>query len=157
MFKSGSTRLSDEKRSTIINALNSTLSDGIDLHSQIKVAHWNIKGPHFVALHELFDQIASEIDGYNDEIAERITTLGGRANGTSRIVARSSRIEELPNATRDLELVALLADRLDRYATGLYQSQQTADETGDPETADLVTEVISGVEKRAWFLRATLE
>jgi starvation-inducible DNA-binding protein len=139
-------------------ALNERLADGIDLHSQIKVAHWNIKGPQFAALHPLFETFARELATFNDEMAERAVTLGGRAYGTSRHVAASSRLPDYPQeTTRDLEHVRLLAERIEAFLAGAQASRKLAHETGDDDTLDLFTRLILGFEKHAWFLRATLD
>ena len=157
MHPSGSKRLNEETRAKIVASLGARLADGVDLYTQIKVAHWNIKGPQFAALHPLFDEFASSIAGFNDDIAERLVTLGGLAHGTARQVAQTSKLAEIASdTTRDLELVRLLADRLDGYAAGLYETQALAGELGDPETEDLLTGVLEDVEKKAWFLRASL-
>jgi starvation-inducible DNA-binding protein len=84
--------LSETARSQLIETLNARLSDGLDLHSQIKVAHWNIKGPQFAALHPLFESFAVGLAEYNDTLAERAVTLGGKAYGTARHVAASSKL-----------------------------------------------------------------
>src|SRR6186713_1779700 len=105
MYKSPS-HLPEEARARIADALNARLADGLDLHSQIKVAHWNIKGPQFAALHPLFETFAVSLANFNDSIAERAVTLGGKAFGTVRHVAKTSRINEYPqDTTRDLEHV----------------------------------------------------
>lgn len=156
MYESPS-QLSEESRAKVVAALNARLVDGLDLHSQIKVAHWNIKGPQFASLHPLFETFAVGLAGFNDEIAERAVTLGGRAYGTSRHVAKSSRIPEYPaDTTRDLEHVRLLADRFDVYLAGVRESRRAAEETGDTDTVDLLTQVVTELEKHTWFLRASL-
>ena len=115
MFKSPSP-LSDSARQTITQSLNTTLADGLDLHSQIKVAHWNVKGPLFPTLHPLFETFALGLAEYNDAIAERAVTLGGIARGTSRQVSEGTTIPEYPRSvTRDLEHVRLLADRFEAW------------------------------------------
>src|SRR5215468_4880456 len=115
MFKSPSP-LSEDTRQKIAEGLNARLADGLDLHSQIKVAHWNIKGPQFASLHPLFETFAVALANHNDTIAERAVTLGGKAFGTARHVAKSSTIPDYPqDTTRDLEHVKLLADRFDKY------------------------------------------
>src|SRR6188474_3585706 len=98
MFKSPS-HLSEQARIKIAETLNARLADGLDLHSQIKVAHWNIKGPQFAALHPLFETFAVSLANFNDSIAERAVTLGGKAFGTVRHVAKTSRINEYPQDT----------------------------------------------------------
>src|SRR5262249_61275661 len=79
-------------RTSVVSLLNSRLADAIDLGTQAKQAHWNVKGPHFIALHELFDQIAEHIEDHVDTLAERITALGGTANGPISVVSRPSRL-----------------------------------------------------------------
>src|SRR5216110_1598802 len=123
MFSSPSP-LSEKARTQIAETLNARLADGLDLHSQIKVAHWNIKGPQFAALHPLFETFAVGLAAFNDAVAERAVTLGGRAYGTTRHTAQSSRIAEYPqDTTRDLEHVRLLAERFDVYLGGLRESR----------------------------------
>jgi starvation-inducible DNA-binding protein len=156
MYRSPS-RLPEETRRRIAEALDATLADGLDLHGQIMVAHWNVKGPHFAALHPLFETFATTLAGFNDAVAERAVTLGARVRGTARHVARASRLPELPeNATRDLELVGLLADRFDGYLESVRASRSVA-EKDDQDTVDLLTGVVEQLEKDAWFLRASLE
>jgi starvation-inducible DNA-binding protein len=157
MYKSPS-QLPEEARVKLSETLNARLTDGLDLHSQIKVAHWNIKGPGFAALHPLFETFAVGLAAFNDEVAERAVTLGGRAYGTVRHVAKGSRIPEYPgDATRDTDHVRLLADRFEAYLAGARESRSTAEKLGDTDTVDLFTRVISEFEKHAWFLRASLE
>lgn len=157
MYKSPS-QLPEEARVTISDVLNARLSDGLDLHSQIKVAHWNIKGPNFAALHPLFETFAVALANYNDEIAERAVTLGGRAYGTVRHAAKTSKLSEYPQeTTRDLEHVKLLADRFEKYLEGARDSRTTAEKLGDADTVDLFTRLVQEFEKHAWFLRASLE
>src|SRR5438094_8792532 len=108
MYRSPS-ELPEESRTTIANALNALLADGLDLHSQIKVAHWNIKGPHFAALHPLFETFAVSLANHNDTIAERAVTLGAKAYGTARHVAKASKLPDYPQeTTRDVDHVKLL-------------------------------------------------
>jgi len=157
MFKTPS-RLTEEARFKIADALNASLADGLDLHGQIKVAHWNIKGPQFPSLHPLFETFAIALANFNDAIAERAVTLGGKAYGTSRHVAKRSRIADYPQeAVRDLDHVALLADRIDTYLDGVRASRHVAEKLADTDTVDLLTGVVSEFEKNAWFLRASLE
>jgi len=153
-----SNRLSPEARQKIAEALNASLCDGLDLHGAIKVAHWNVKGPHFASLHPLFETFAVALAGFNDEIAERAITLGALAHGTARTVAKRSRLPEYPESTtRDLEHVKLLADRIDVYLVGLRDTRTVAEKHVDTDTVDLLTNVVGEFEKHGWFLRATLE
>src|SRR3954468_7029839 len=76
--------------------MNQRLADAVDLQLQMKQAHWNVKGPNFIGLHELFDKIDEAVESYVDLIAERIVQLGGIAEGTARASAARSRLEEYP-------------------------------------------------------------
>ena len=148
--------LSETARAQIADALNARLADGLDLHSQIKVAHWNIKGPQFATLHPLFETFAVSLAEYNDSVAERAVTLGAKAYGTTRHVANTSRLPDYPaEATRDMEHVGLLADRIEKYLQGARDGRQVAEKFGDIDTVDLLTGIISEFEKHAWFLRAS--
>jgi starvation-inducible DNA-binding protein len=150
--------LSEAARTKIVNALNACVVDGVDLYTQTKVAHWNVRGPLFVQVHELLDKIAGHLTEHVDDIAERAVTLGGRASGTARLVAHGSRLEEIPHEVRrDLELARLIAERAEAFLRGLRAARQVADENHDPDTNDLLTGVIRGLEKDVWFLRATLD
>lgn len=157
MYKSPS-RLPEESRQRIAESLNQRLADGLDLHGQIKVAHWNIKGPHFATLHPLFETFAVSLAAHNDTIAERAVTLGAKAYGTSRHVAKVSKLPDYnQETTRDLDHVRLLSERFELYLDGLRESRGVSEKTGDTDTVDLLTGMITEFEKHAWFLRATLE
>src|SRR6185503_1168537 len=77
-------------RTEVVSLLNQRLADSIDLQTQCKQAHWNVKGPHFIGLHKLFDEVNEAVEGYVDEIAERVVQLGGVAEGTAKVVAQRS-------------------------------------------------------------------
>jgi starvation-inducible DNA-binding protein len=157
MFKSPSP-LSDSARQTIAQALNTTLADGLDLHSQIKVAHWNVKGMHFAALHPLFETFAVALAAFNDQVAERAVTLGAKAYGTARHVAKVSTLPEYPQeTTKDTEHVKLLVERIEAYLAGVRKGRDLAEKDKDQDTVDLLTGIIVEFEKNAWFLRASLE
>ena len=95
--------LSEGARKNVASALLSVLVDGLDLHSQLKVAHWNIRGPQFAALHPLFESFAIALANHTDAVAERAVTLGTLARGTARHVAVHSRLVDYPqDVTRDL-------------------------------------------------------
>lgn len=157
MYKSPS-HLPEESRAKIADVLNARLADGLDLHSQIKVAHWNIKGPQFAALHPLFETFAISLANFNDAIAERAVTLGARAYGTARHVAKTSSLPEYPQDTvRDMQHVALLAERIEKYLDGVRAARATGEQLGDTDSVDLLTGIVTEFEKNAWFLRASLE
>ena len=157
MYKSPSS-LPESARTALADTLNARLADGLDLHSQIKVAHWNIKGPQFASLHPLFETFAVSLAEHNDSIAERAVTLGGLAHGTTRHVAKASRLPDYPqDTTRDLEHVRLLAERFDTYLSGMRESRGVAEKNADTDTVDLLTGIITEFEKHGWFLRASLD
>src|SRR5688500_17031286 len=157
MYRSPS-HLPTDARMRIAESLNARLADGLDLHGQIKVAHWNVKGPHFAALHPLFESFATSLAAHNDDIAERAVTLGALAYGTARHVAKESRLPEYPQeTTRDLEHVKLLAERIEKYLDVVRDSRSAVEKLGDTDTVDLLTGIVSEFEKHAWFLRASLE
>jgi starvation-inducible DNA-binding protein len=157
MYKSPS-HLPEDTRVKVADLLNARLSDGLDLHSQIKVAHWNIKGPQFAALHPLFETFAVSLAAFNDSLAERAVTLGARAYGTARHVAKTSTLPDYPQDTsRVLEHVKLLAERFDKYLDGVRETRSTGEKLGDTDTVDLLTGIVTEFEKNAWFLRASLE
>jgi starvation-inducible DNA-binding protein len=157
MYKSP-TPLSEKARKALADSLNLRLADGLDLHGQIKVAHWNIKGPHFAALHPLFETFAVSLANHNDAVAERAVTLGGMAQGTARHVAKTSRLPEYPqDTTRDMDHVKLLAERIEAYLDGLRETRDLGEKEDDVDSVDLLTGIITEFEKHAWFLRASLE
>ena len=145
-----------EKARAELNALiNQRLADVIDLQAQLKQAHWNVKGPHFIGLHELFDKIAEEVEDYVDMIAERVVQLGGIAEGTVRTAAARSRLEEYPlNIADGAAHVEAVAKALSTFGR---EARMTIDEAAgldDADTADLFTEVSRGIDKWLWFVEA---
>jgi len=147
-----------EKREALCKTLNASLADTFDLFSQIKQAHWNVKGKDFIQLHLLFDEIAEEIEEYVDELAERVTTLGGYANGTVRMSAANSSLPEYPtDAVEGMKHVAALVERFGIYAGKVRAAIESTDELGDPTTADLYTEISRKVDMRLWFLEAHIQ
>ena len=128
------------------------------MSTQVKVAHWNVKGPQFASLHPLFETFAISLAAFNDAVAERAVTLGGVAWGTARHVAAHSKLPEYPGETsKGMDHVRLLAERFDVFLGGLRESRTLGEKAGDVDTVDLITTVISEFEKNSWFLRASLE
>ena len=143
------------RRAQLTALMNQRLADAVDLQMQMKQAHWNVKGPHFIGLHELFDQIDEAVESYVDLIAERIVQLGGIALGTVREAAARSRLEEYPLAIADgaahIEAVARALSTFGR------QARMTIEETGafdDADSADIFTEISRGIDKWLWFVEA---
>jgi len=147
-----------DKRAKVIENLNQNLADTLDLMTQTKQAHWNVKGKDFYQLHLLFDVIAGELSGYVDKIAERSTILGGYANGTVRMAAENSRLPEYPtDVSEGMKHVAALVERFGLYGKNIRAAIDETDDLGDKDTADLYTEVSRHVDMRLWFLEAHIQ
>ncbi len=145
-------------REKIIGLLNDRLADSIDLKSQAKQAHWNVKGMSFIALHELFDQVATEVENYTDTIAERVTILGGTAEGTVRVSAEKSSLSQYPMEITDgRDHVDALSTALADFGKKVRKNIDEADEAGDMDTADIFTEVSRGIDKLLWFVEAHIQ
>lgn len=151
------TRIDLPGRAPVVALLNAHLADATDLHAQAKFAHWNVKGPHFIALHELFDKLAGTLDGHIDDVAERVTALGGTATGTVRQAAGASRVPEFPaGVVKGPEVVAALADRFGVVAKSARAAIDECDRLGDKGTADLFTGISRELDQALYFLEAHL-
>lgn len=150
--------LSESDRQPLIELLNGRLADTADLYSQVKQAHWNVKGPNFFLFHQLFDQLAAEVFPYIDLIAERATALGGVAMGTARMAAASSILPEYPvEATEGPRHLKALIDRYAVFTANIRTAIDVADEHRDRSTADLFTEISRTADKQLWFLEAHIQ
>ena len=150
--------LAEDKRSELIDILDQRLADAADLKSQAKQAHWNVKGMQFIALHELFDKVATAADGHTDLIAERITTLGGTAYGTVRQAAQKSSLAEYPlEITDGTAHVDALSSALADFGKKVRGDIDRAGEIGDQDTADLFTEISRETDKNLWFVEAHIQ
>jgi starvation-inducible DNA-binding protein len=138
-----------------VELLNARLADAIDLQTQCKQAHWNVKGPHFFQLHELFDKVTEDVEEYVDEIAERAVQLGGVVEGTIRACAKRSTLAEYPlGAQKGDEHVKALAGALASFGKNVRKAIDQATELHDADTADLFTEVSRGIDKWLWMVEA---
>ena len=154
MFKTKND-LPADTRATVIGLLNARLADAIDLRSQAKQAHWNVKGPTFIALHELFDKLAQKADENVDEIAERVAQLGGLAEGTVRMAARRTSLAEYPAGAADGRAhVEALSNALATFGSSVRRAASDATGLGDLDTADLFTEISCDMDKWLWFVEA---
>jgi len=143
------------ERTEVITLINLRLASAIDLQLQMKQAHWNVKGPSFIGLHELFDNIAEAVDSYVDMIAERIVQLGGIAEGTVRVAAARSRLDEYPlTLAEGMAHVNAVATALSTFGQQARTTIGEADELNDAGTADLFTEISRGIDKWLWFVEA---
>ena len=150
--------LSKDNREKLISLLNARLADASDLKSQAKQAHWNVKGMSFIALHELFDDVATAVEAHIDLIAERITTLGGTAMGTVRLAAENSSLSEYPHEiTEGASHVDALSTALADFGKEVRKAIDESSDLGDQDTADLFTEVSREIDKQLWFVEAHIQ
>ncbi len=149
--------LGAQTREAMTTLLNARLADAIDLQTQCKQAHWNVRGPSFYELHLLFDKVNESVEEYVDEIAERIVQLGGIAEGTARSVARRSALAEYPQEAIDGQAHAeALSSALAVFAEAVRKASDTADKSADADTVDLFTEISRGTDKWLWMVEAHL-
>jgi starvation-inducible DNA-binding protein len=150
--------LSEKVRRSVITVLNDRLADAIDLQSQVKQAHWNVKGPNFIALHELFDKISDVLLEQIDDIAERVTSLGGTAEGTVAVAAKRSKLKNYPlSITAGKDHLFYLSTQLAAFGKTARAAIDATDQLGDADTADLFTGISRGIDKYLWFLEAHLQ
>jgi starvation-inducible DNA-binding protein len=147
--------LPEETRGQVVLLLNQRLAEAIDLQTQCKQAHWNVKGPAFIALHKLFDEINEEVEEYVDLIAERIVQLGGIAEGTVGVVSMRTALPGYPLAlSRGLDHVAALSDALAAFGRTTRIGIEEMNELEDAGSADVLTEISRGTDKWLWFVEA---
>jgi len=147
--------LPEKVRSQVAALLQGCLVDSIDLTLQSKQAHWNVKGPSFIALHELFDKVSEDAEGYVDLIAERIVQLGGIAVGTLGPVDKKSNLPVYPvTISSGKEHVAALSHALASYGESIRKSIDQANEMKDADTADILTQISRAADKYLWFVEA---
>lgn len=149
------TSLPEASRAPIIASLNRALASTIDLHLQVKQAHWNIKGAQFVARHQLFDKLAATLRDQADIVAERTATLGGYAEGTARLTATGSALPEYDlKAVNGNDHVRALVERYGVFAEQIRQGIDTAESHKDPVTADIYVQTLRQAELDMWFLES---
>lgn len=150
--------LPEVTRSKMVQLGNQLLADVFDLQSQAKQAHWNVKGMSFIALHELFDELAGELAVFIDDIAERVTALGGTALGTVRVAAKQSRLSEYPlDITEGKDHVKALSDSFAKFGSFVRDAIDESEKAGDADSADLYTGISRQVDKQLWFLEAHIQ
>ena len=147
--------IAPNRRLELNRLMNQRLADAVDLQMQMKQAHWNVKGPSFIGLHELFDKVAEAVEGYVDLIAERIVQLGGVAEGTVRMAASRTRLAEYsPEISEGMAHVEAVARALSTFGQAARSTIEEANALDDADTADLFTEVSRGTDKWLWFVEA---
>jgi starvation-inducible DNA-binding protein len=147
--------LPEASRSEAIRLLNERLADCIDLQTQCKQAHWNVKGPTFIALHKLFDEINEAVEEYVDLLAERAVQLGGVAEGTARVVSERSRLDVYPLVlSSGHDHVEALSGALATFGRTVRLGIEEMNDLSDADSADILTEISRGVDKWLWFVEA---
>lgn len=147
-----------DKRASLCQLLNERLADLIDLQLQAKQAHWNVKGPTFIALHELFDSVAEETEEFVDTVAERVVALGGIAEGTISMIGQRTKLPAYPpNITSGRDHVEALSTALATFGKAVRADIDRATELGDADTADLFTGISRDIDKKLWFVEAHLQ
>lgn len=144
-------------REASVSVLNATLADALDLTNGVRMAHWTVRGPHFAALHALFETFYGQLGEATDDLAERVVQLGGTPDGTTQLVGEKSRLAAYPAGLHDgLDHVKALADRYAALAATVRAGIDTLDEAGDADSADLLTGVSRMLDKALWMLEAHL-
>ncbi len=149
--------LSESTRTRINEILNARLLDVLHLGIHAKDAHWNVKGPHFLQLHELFDKVAGQSQEDADEIAERVAALGGKIRASAQLIATASKLAPYPeNISSGQEHVTALSNSLATVAREVRKSIKESADLGDDDTADLLTGISRELDKNLWFVEAHL-
>lgn len=147
----------DHTRKTSIGLLQSRLSDALDLEAQMKQAHWNVRGMQFLQLHQLFDAVHGEVEAFVDTLAERITALGGVADGRVQTTAEATSLYQYALETRGGEAhLRAVAAVLAQFGKSLRVDIEKAAELPDADTADIFTELSRETDKQLWFVEAHL-
>ena len=150
--------LPETTRAGMIETLNLRLADAIALQTQAKQAHWNVKGPHFIGLHRLFDEVSDAVLQYIDLIAERAVQLGGIAEGTAKMAVQRAQLTPYPlDISTGQDHCAALSAALATFGKAVRESIDAADAAGDKGTSDLYTEVSRGMDQWLWFVEAHLQ
>jgi len=147
--------LSENIRTQSVELLNKHLAAAIDLHAQLKQANWNVRGPGFIAIHELFDKVSVEAENYSDLIAERARGLGGTAHGTVQVAAKRSFLVPYPLSVADEQQhLSAVSGTLAEFGQSVREATGQATKFGDADTADLFTEISRGVDQQLWFVES---
>jgi starvation-inducible DNA-binding protein len=150
--------LKSNAKTVSIEVLNARLADGIDLALLTKQAHWNIKGPHFIAIHEMLDTFRTDLDTHNDTVAERVVQLGGTALGTTQDVAKATKLAPYPtDIYKGKDHLEALIARYAAVANSVREAIEATADAGDADTADIFTGFSRTLDKALWFLEAHVQ
>ncbi|MEP3442811.1 MAG: DNA starvation/stationary phase protection protein Dps [Sulfitobacter sp.] len=145
--------LDDQTRHKMIDLLNERLADVVALTLAVKQAHWNLKGPGFIGVHELLDEVADRMRESADLMAERAVIMGGHAKGTAEEASTKTTIEPYPLELVDIDgHISALTDRFKKTGALVREAIEKASDAGDADTEDLFTEVSRTLDKDAWFI-----
>ena len=149
--------LDSNAKTASITLLNARLADTIDMALAAKQAHWNVRGPEFIAVHEMLDKFRKALDAHVDTMAERITALGGVALGTAQTTAKATKLKPYPTNIHDIpDHLDALAERMAQLGGAVRTNSDEADEAGDAATADILTNASRDLDKWLWFIEAHL-
>ena len=149
--------LPEEIRTQSVKLLNHHLAAAIDLHAQMKQAHWNVRGPGFIAIHELFDRVSTAVENYSDMLAERAAGLGGSANGTIQVALKESFLIPYPLGIADeAQHLFAVSAALAAFGGSVVEAIAKATRIKDPTTADLFTEISRGIDQQLYFVESHL-
>jgi starvation-inducible DNA-binding protein len=149
--------LASNTKSSVVALLNSRLADGVDLALATKQAHWNLRGPQFIAVHEMLDGFRTGLDGHVDTMAERIVQLGGGAHGSTQAIGESTSLAPYPrDISRIEDHLTALAERYGQTANSVREGIDSVDELGDADTADILTACSRDLDKWLWFIESHL-
>ena len=147
--------LSKNIRVKSVAVLNRHLAGAIDLHAQVKQAHWNVRGPTFIAIHELFDKVADAVEEYSDTIAERAGALGGAAEGTIQVAVEHSFLARYRLGIADAEThIAAVTTALATFGESVRNAIEEMASLGDADTSDVFTEISRGIDQQLWLVES---
>jgi starvation-inducible DNA-binding protein len=148
--------ISAEDRKRLADGLSRVLADSYTLYLKTHNFHWNVEGPNFRALHNLFEEEYTDLAQAVDDIAERIRTLGHHAPGSYTAFGKLATIKEQTGHPAAQDMVRELAEDQDTIVASLRDVIKTARDVDDPATEDLAIARVQTHEKNAWMLRAHL-
>ncbi len=147
--------LTENIRGQSIELLNKHLAAAIDLHGQLKLAHWNVRGPAFIAIHELFDKVAAKVEEFSDMFAERTGALGGVAKGGTKNVLEKSFLKPYPVEIADEKThVEAVSQALAAFGESVREAIDQSADYGDAITADLFTNIGRDLDQQLWFVES---